>query len=259
MIFVFLLFAFASAGNVSAEPTQREMRRARSLFERAEAAAAVDDHLLAAQNYLEAYKLFPSADFLFNAAKMYRLADEPEKARRYFEEYLSLDPTGRGADQARTALEELPEVAALPGPKTENNSEPESEAFAPTAPVALVPSPRNRVVATHTERRTLVIPAVISTSSGAILAGLGIYYALRSKQISDEVSDNMGYDPDLEQRGKNASRNAYIFSGIGAAALIGGGILYVVGSPTSGQRDDTVSIAPTIHGDIIGAVASGQF
>lgn len=258
MALAFALLALTSTGTVNAEPTQKEMRRAKSLFERAEAAAAEKNFLLAAQNYLEAYKLFPSADFLFNAAKMFRLAEEPESARRYFQRYLSIDPTGRGADQARTALEELP-LSVQGRLEPENNSASEPPVSIP--PVALPPSPRTEVVSTHkknSEPRTLALPAIISTSSGAILVGVGIYFALRSRQISDEVSTSI-YDPDLEQRGKNASRNAYIFSGLGAAALIGGGVLYVVGTPTSRQSDDTISIVPTVQGDIIGAVAIGQF
>ncbi len=257
MALAFALVALTSTGTVNAEPTQKEMRRAKSLFERAETAATEKNYLLAAQNYLEAYKLFPSADFLFNAAKMFRLAEQPESARRYFERYLSVDPTGRGADQARTALEELP-VPVQPTSEPENNSV--TESTVPIPPVALPPSPRTMVVSRHKdiEPRTLALPAIISTSSGAILVGVGIYFALRSRKISDEVSMSI-YDPDLEQRGKNASRNAYIFSGLGAAALIGGGILYVVGSPTSRQSDDTISIAPTVQGDMIGAVAIGQF
>ena len=95
-----VLLSFAGVQDAGAKPTRQEMKKAKALFDKAEAAAADKDYVPSAEFYLEAYELFPSTDFIFNAASMYRLAEDRENAHKYFKKSLALDPKGRGASEA---------------------------------------------------------------------------------------------------------------------------------------------------------------
>ena len=59
----------------------------------------------------------------------------------------------------------------------------------------------------------LRIAGLVGLSVGVVLVGVGGYYAVDSGNISDKVSASPDFQPALEQEGKDAERNAYIFSG----------------------------------------------
>lgn len=262
-VIVSVVLSLAGAQDVDAKPTRQEMKRAKVLFDKAEAKAADKDYVASAEFYLKAYELFPSSDFIFNAASMFRLAEDREKARKYFKEYLALDPKGRGASEALSAVarynsedkreldrqkEEEERKAAAAKAKDKDKNKTNKDA-------ALVKSkPGN----SGDEGRSVGLPAIISVSAGGLLVGAGVYFALQSKSISDDVSASPMFDPALEDKGKKAARNAYIFGGIGAAAIVGGAVLYVLGSNKK-SKEESLSFAPAINGDSVGAFAYGEF
>jgi hypothetical protein len=255
-----LLLSLTGVQDAAAKPTRQEMKQAKALFNKAEAAAAKKDYIPSADFYLRAYELFPSTDFIFNAASMFRLADDETNARKYFEEYLALDSKGRGAAEARSALayynaqrkkeKEREEAEAREAAKADAASKDKKE-----KDTTLL---KNNTGTSDRKKSSSNLPAIISVSAGGLLVGGGIYFALRSKSISDEVSDSPVFDPALEKKGEDAARNAYIFGGIGAAAIVGGVVLYVLGGKEK-ANGESLTIAPAINGESIGAFAYGQF
>lgn len=89
------------------QPTQQELASARAHFNAAEAARARGDYKTAATEYLAAHELFPDPEFFFDAGEVYRLAGDEPDALTYYQKYLDLEPSGRGAVTARTAVDEL--------------------------------------------------------------------------------------------------------------------------------------------------------
>lgn len=257
-----LLLAFATAGDAQAKPTKKEMKEAKALFQKAEATAAKKEYVPSAEYYLKAYKLFPSTDFIFNAAAMFRLAGDKENARIYFEKYLSLDPKGRGAAEA---------VSTLALYNAEESREQEREAEAKRKADEDKAAKEKKAVADNkgadlqtdeapvkTPGRDLRLPAILTMSAGGLLVGVGVYFTFESRSISKEVSDSQVFDPDLEKEGREASRNAYIFGGLGGAMVVGGAIIYVLGGNESSE-EQSLSIVPAISGDSLGAFAYGEF
>lgn len=107
------------------QPTQQELASARAHFQAAEAAKARGDYKTAATEYLAAYELFSDPEFFFNVGEVYRLAGDEPGALTYYQKYLDLEPSGRGAAAARTAIDELQrsiaarKAAAKPVPEDE--------------------------------------------------------------------------------------------------------------------------------------------
>jgi hypothetical protein len=89
------------------QPTQQELASARAHFKAAEAAKARGDYKTAATEYLAAHELFPDPEFFFDVGEVYRLAGDEPDALTYYQKYLDLEPNGRGAAAARTAVDEL--------------------------------------------------------------------------------------------------------------------------------------------------------
>lgn len=89
------------------QPTQQELASARAHFQAAEAAKARGDYKTAATEYLAAHDLFPDPEFYFDLGEVYRLAGDETDALTYYQKYLDLEPNGRGAATARTAVDEL--------------------------------------------------------------------------------------------------------------------------------------------------------
>jgi tetratricopeptide (TPR) repeat protein len=89
------------------QPTQQELASARTHFNAAEAAKARGDYKTAATEYLAAHELFPDPEFFFDVGEVYRLAGDEPDALTYYQKYLDLEPNGRGAAAARTAVDEL--------------------------------------------------------------------------------------------------------------------------------------------------------
>ena len=99
------------------QPTQQELASARAHFKAAEAAKVRRDYKTAAAEYLAAHELFPDPEFFFDAGEVYRLAGDEPNALTYYQRYLDLEPNGRGAAAARTAVDELRRsIAAKQGP-----------------------------------------------------------------------------------------------------------------------------------------------
>lgn len=91
----------------SKQPTQQALAAARAHFDAAEAAKTRGDYQTAATEYLAAHALYPDAEFFFDVGEVYRLAGNEPEALTYYQKYLDLDPGGRGAAAARTAVADL--------------------------------------------------------------------------------------------------------------------------------------------------------
>lgn len=295
-----------------AEPTAEDRMQAKVFFERGEslkqsgraradagdmdgARAAFSE---AAGLYLRAFRLFPHAAFVFNAAQMHRLSGETGPAIAAYERYLEIDPEGAKAAEARTFITQLRRGKAAParadqdeeadadgeagedaagedgeddaGEDGEGDGEDaageddagedaageDGEAVADDALAEVDPDAgaasrefddfdaEDEPVRTG---RSLRIAGLATAAAGVIGFGIGIKYGLDAQSIADDLSQPRsmwGYEErELYEDGESAERTALIFMGIGGAALVTGGVLYLVGHNRDSTEVDTKSLA----------------
>ena len=239
-----------------------ELEQAKVIFQEAEGLAAEKHYVASAEKYLEAYTLFPASDFLFNAAEMYRYAGEKQKAVDNYKAYLAADPTGRGAEESKSALSTLEseileqkakEEAATKAQALEEEKrkkELETEKLTqpnPTKPETHEPSAGG----------TMRLVGIAGMSVGLVGLAVGGYYGLEVRSLEQKVEDSSIYLKETEAQGKAAESRALLFSVGGAVVLAGGAATYFFLGKDS--KESLVSLFPTVSGDAIGAMAVGQF
>ncbi|HTJ41765.1 MAG TPA: hypothetical protein VL463_06695 [Kofleriaceae bacterium] len=255
-------------------PSQKQLDQARAHFKAAEAAKAKKDFQTAAVEYLAAYELFEDPEFFFDTAEVYKLAGDEPNALTYYEKYLELDPTGRGAAAAKAAADELRRsIAAKQDAARKAADEAAAKKAADDAAakkaaddaaalkkqqdeqqvVAPVPSPSS-------PGKGLRVAGLATGAVGVVSLGVGIAFGAKASSISDELSKADTFDQARYQEGKDANRNMYVFTGVGAAALVAGGVLYYLGShATADGEAPAVTFAPMIDSQQITFTAAGRF
>jgi tetratricopeptide (TPR) repeat protein len=249
-------------------PTRKELDAARAHFKAAEAAKERRDYRAAASEYLAAYELFADPEFFFNVAEVYRLAGDEQEAISYYEKYLVLDPNGRGAASARASADELRRAIAArqEAAKRAANEEARRKADAEVARAAEKAAQVKAAQAAEAQRReaagrNLRIAGIATGGAGAVALGVGVYFGLEARSISDEVSSAPAYDASRDNEGKAANRNMVIFTAVGGAAVVAGGVLYYLGhrARRSAGAEATVTVAPSVGGSQISIMAQGRF
>lgn len=95
--------------------------------------------------------------------------------------------------------------------------------------------------------RPLKIAGLAAAAAGAIGLGIGVKYGLDAQSLADDLSQPRSMwgleERELFEDGERANRNAIIFMSIGGAALVTGGVLYLVGHNRDSAAGDTRSLA----------------
>jgi tetratricopeptide (TPR) repeat protein len=113
--------------------------------------------------------------------------------------------------------------------------------------------------------RPLRIAGMAAAAAGAIAFGIGVKYGLDARSISDELSGPRFMwdldDRELFAEGERAERNAIILMGIGGAALVTGGVLYLVGSNQDGDEagDGDLGVSASATSDGASMLLWGRF
>jgi tetratricopeptide (TPR) repeat protein len=94
-------------GVTAADEPSTAKSRARELFKSGEAAYQAGNYDRAIHDYNEAFALVPLPLLLFDLGQAYRMKGERDKAIANYQKYLDVDPNGRGAEEARTHLDEF--------------------------------------------------------------------------------------------------------------------------------------------------------
>jgi tetratricopeptide (TPR) repeat protein len=113
--------------------------------------------------------------------------------------------------------------------------------------------------------RPLRIGGLAAAAAGAITFGIGIKYGMDARSISDELSGPR-FMWDLEDRelfaeGERAERNALILMGVGGAALVTGGALYLMGHNRDGSEaeDRGLGVSASATSDSASMLLWGRF
>jgi hypothetical protein len=123
-------------------------------------------------------------------------------------------------------------------------------------------------IATTSKRRMTPLQwAGIGTGGAGVVAlGAGIYFGMKARSISDEASDWGTFMPDRYAEGEDAETYSAIAFGVGAACVIGGGVLFYLGyrsshesAPDEGAEGAEVAVTPWVSPDALGVGAMGRF
>lgn len=107
--------------------------------------------------------------------------------------------------------------------------------------------------------RGLRIGGIAAGGTGLVSLGVGIAFGLKARSLSDQVSNETMYDKSRDDQGHAAQRNMYIFTGIGAAALATGGVLYYLGDRARRTEQPALTVAPAVSPSQITFAVSGRF
>jgi len=269
----------------AAPPTPEDKQKAKARYEAAEKllkAGLYDD---AIREYQAAYDLAALPGFLFNLAQAHRLKGDARAATDYYQRYLTADPKGKAADQARGWINQLaPEVRAIEAREAAEKKRLADEEAArlqrekdeadrlarekaakqPKASPEPSPSPEPEEPETPVDTsqpsrgRGLRIAGLVTAGVGVLCIGGGVLFGLQAKSASDELSeDGATFSQSKLDDGEAAERNMFILYGVGGAAVIGGTVMYFMGR--SRGRESKLTMAPVVGPRRAGVALSGSF
>ena len=221
----------------------------------------------AAREYEKAYDLVPHPELFFNLAQVYRLGGRKEKALEYYEKYLAVQPNGRAAPQSkkfarqlRKQIEKEKEQAGGSGSGSGSGSGTGSGSGADLS-AGVDPGRKGKV---------LRIAGMATAGAGLVSLAVGIKYGLDARRISKDLSghDEGGWtEAEIKSQavGKRAEKRMFIGTGLGAAFIAGGAVLYYLGhrasadAEASAEEAEGISAAPVVDVDSFGVALSGRF
>ena len=223
----------------------------------------------AAREYEKAYELVPHPELFFNLAQVFRLGGKKEKALEYYERYLAVQPNGRAAGQAKRFAKQLraqlgePKGGGKSGSGAGSGSGSESGASGAGSGGGDVSAGVDR----NRPGRVLRIAGMATAGAGLIAIAVGIKYGLDARRISNDLSDHdegMWTEEELKSQavGKRAEKRMFIATGLGAAFIAGGAVLYYFGHAARDRAEsepDGLAAAPILDADTFGFAVSGRF
>ena len=196
--------ATSFAQGKGSKPTPAQMQQAKRHYANAKDHHEHKEYDAAATEYEKAYALFASPEFLFNVAQVYRLAGKTQLALDRYETYLELDPTGRGAADARVNIvklkAELAEIKRREEAEAAKRAE-EAKRAQESQPSEVTPDSQSSTE-TSTSLTTssggnggggkgMRTAGLATAGVGIVALGLGIKFGLDAKGFNDDVESNL--------------------------------------------------------------------
>lgn len=221
----------------------------------------------------QAYLLSKKPLLLFNLGQAYRLSGDCKQAMTFYDSYQREEPSPKNQADLDEALKLCATVAVdkpVDKPVVPVIDKPVDK---PVVPVTDKPVVADPPVVTAppviTDRPGVVTPPPVDTSSpapegqshgstrtagiviggaGIVLTGVGVYFGLAARNLNDKLDHHTGEwqqtDADDESASSRDVKLGVVFGGLGAAAVITGGVLFVIG----GRAADHVAVSPTHDG-----------
>jgi len=234
-----------------------DQAEAEKRFQQAEALYRRGQYLAAAAEYQAAFDLSGLPGLLYNVAQSYRLGGEKEKAVASYRLFLERAPDHQLAQVARGHLEALERELAAAKPTTQPATPPGGgeEAARPDVVATSPPAPRRG--------RGLELAGLVTGGAGLVALGVALHYGIEARKASDAISDNReGWSQSLLDRydeGESAETRMFVLSGVGAAALATGGVLYYLGWRAGRAEPAAVSVGAAGGSGAAGLSLRGRF
>lgn len=262
-----LLLAVGSAvpahADDDATPNGPAVERAEQRAAQAFQAYERKDYPAAVALYLEAYEASPSADMLYNIARIYdtKLGDRP-LAMTFYRRYIA-DP-GAISDRIKLAnarLVELREAELAVDSAADQSSAAQGQARAYRANAAASPPEQPGW-------STLRWAGVGVGAAGVVGVGVGAVFGIKAMSGASTASDLCEGNACTSQRGVDAANDASSDASIANVGFIAGGLLLATGTvmfiiggdeEPEQKRLGSVDVLPTIDPSQLGVAVSGRF
>ena len=233
-------------------------KQARQAFEMGKKAYTAGEFDKAIELWKEGYELKDDPILLYNIAQAYRQKGDAAKAIFYYRGYLRDAPQARNRPEVEARMAELQrgieeaERAAQPVPS-------------PVPPPALTPevqevAPAPPPVESGEEPRSgkgMRVAGIVTMGVGVAAIGAATFFGLRARSLASELEDatraGQPWSQDLadkESRGKTMNTLSLVGFGVGAAAVVTGGILYYLGARKDARAaEERTAFLPAIGPD----------
>jgi hypothetical protein len=301
--------AAASVAHAQPQVSEASKQKANEYVKQAISRSEAGDHAAAIDLYLNAYELVPEPVLLSNIGTEYQRWKKPSEAHHYFCKYLEAAPTGANARYARSQAKKLASELDMPNTeddackaptkhtvvepddksqrverseRPERSEQPErserTERRQPREQPRDEPEPdqpRRTRRADRDDRdregedHTLQYAGIGVGAAGAIVFGVGVYYMIKGKSLSDQISNHPHGDPwpptidgvplnQVDTVGRSYNSKAIGFSVGGGIAMIAGAVMYWKGQPSSSSHE-TARVTPMASPTSFGIAISGGF
>ena len=227
--------------------------------------------------YSAAYRIKDDPALLYNIAQSHRLANHPADAARFYRLFLMKVPNASNRAEVEAKIAELQKLVEQQ--KKTQNMPPDSvkPPGSPAAPAMPAAPPLSSQTSTPTEpaqatppdttglRRTARTEKIAGAATAAVGVALivgGIVMGVLAQQASDKltsINNNMqAFDYNAQQTGKTEQLLEGVFLGVGAAAVVAGGVVFLLGHREQ-RRAQRLSFAPVVGRNGLGAIVEGSF
>ncbi len=250
----------------------KDKQKAGDKVKQAIAKSQAGEHEAAIALYEDAYKIIPQPLLLSNIASEYQAMKKPVEALGYFCKYLEADAAGSNAGYARTQAKGLYiELGGVDDVKDEDVCKPIVKKAAPepdkpiveTPPVNPDPPPTPETPEGPKASPLRWVGVGVGVL-GAGMFGLGVYYGMKAKSISDDITNHPmdePWDRDIAQQeadGASFEKKQIYFMVGGGIAVAAGVTMFFLGGPKK-TSETGVAITPSVSPDQLGFVAAGRF
>ena len=235
-----------------------------------------------AEQYQAAYDLVPHPLMLYNLAQVYRLAGEAERSLQLYEDFLKTNPTGEAADFARKYVKILESKVAKANARKEVDDDqawlPEEEEeegdVADDDDFVDDDDGTSDDGTSAGGSDSMRYGGLGLAAAGLASIAVGVKFGLDARDISNCLTNypsscEQDYPPGmwndeallLQEEGKTAEQTMFILTGVGAALIIGGGVLYYLGGAERAPNNDisALRLTPSIDAHSAGWSLAGVF
>jgi hypothetical protein len=235
----------------------------------------------AVEHFTKAYETWPQPEFLYNIAQSYRLARNCKQALHFYKRFRSLKDadtksplSAKKREEVERFISQLTECAAkadtTAGTPPDTIARPgNAPAGQPATPAAAPETAQASASEDDTGEEELTPPTssgrgkkvagIVTAGAGLGLVVTGAVFGVMAKSaqsdVENAVANGLPYDPDLDATGRRNSTISMVTLGVGAAAVVTGGVLYFLGARSakpSATAEASLRIVPTVSAETAG-------
>jgi hypothetical protein len=213
--------------------------------------------------------------YIFNQGRCFEQNHRYEDAVSRFEEYLRVpDAQLSAADRAvaekhiADCKDRLPDQSSksqasapqpfVPPPPAPSPAAPPEPPSTPESSTSIATQPEPQPAPTHSGT-ALRVTGIVAMSVGVAATAAGVLLNLKANTLSNDMATTVGNYEARNTDRKNYETMAWVGYGVGAACVVTGAILYIVGRKSGGDSSTSVALLPTIGPGQAGALLTGGF